>query len=100
MPTRCSLPSTGWSASDVSPRSRSWLAHGGTQWVICALDDETVAHLVQALWVIAETWLAFGELDGNPTDAQDSTRLLRVVLQPYLSPVEVSLRASERLPSG
>lgn len=33
--------------------------------MIGPLDDGTIADLVQALWVIAETWLAFGELDGK-----------------------------------
>jgi len=49
------------------------------------LDDETVADLVHALWIIAETWLAFGELDGSYADAEDGTRLLGVVLRPYLA---------------
>jgi hypothetical protein len=35
--------------------------------------------------VIAETWLAFGELDGSYTDAEHGTRLLSVVLRPYLT---------------
>jgi AcrR family transcriptional regulator len=62
--------------------ARAWRTRG----VIRPLDDATVAELVQALWLIAETWLAFGELDGNRTDAEDGTRLLRVVLRPYLTP--------------
>lgn len=61
--------------------ARSWRTRG----VIRPLDDGTIADLVQALWVIAETWLAFGELDGSHPDAQNGTRLLRVVLQPYLT---------------
>jgi len=58
----------------------AWRARG----LIRPLDDETVADLVHALWIIAETWLAFGELDGSYADSEDGTRLLRVVLQPYL----------------
>lgn len=61
--------------------ARGWRARG----VIGPLDDGTVADLVQALWVIAETWLAFGEIDGKYPDAEDGTRLLRVVLRPYLT---------------
>jgi AcrR family transcriptional regulator len=60
--------------------ARAWRTRG----VIRPLDDATVADLVQALWLIAETWLAFGELDGDRTDAEDGTRFLRVVLRPYL----------------
>jgi AcrR family transcriptional regulator len=59
----------------------AWRAEG----VIAPLDDETVADLVQALWVIAETWLAFDELDGGNADAEHGKRLLAVVLRPYLS---------------
>ena len=59
----------------------AWRARG----LIRALDDRTVADLVQALWVIAETWLAFGEFDGSYPDAEQGTRLLRVVLVPYLT---------------
>ena len=61
--------------------ARAWRARG----VIRRLDDATIADLVQALWVIAETWLAFGELDGRHPDAEDGSRLLRVVLRPYLT---------------
>jgi AcrR family transcriptional regulator len=62
--------------------ARSWRARG----LIRPLDDGSVDDLVQALWVIAETWLAFAELDGSRTDAEAGTRLLRVVLRPYLTP--------------
>jgi hypothetical protein len=61
--------------------ARSWRERG----VIRPIDDDTVADLVQALWIIAETWLAFAELDGTPAEAQGGTRLLRVVLRPYLT---------------
>jgi AcrR family transcriptional regulator len=61
--------------------AHAWRARG----LIRRLDDATVADLVQALWVIAETWLAFGELAGSYADAEHGTRLLRVVLQPYLT---------------
>ena len=61
--------------------ARSWRARG----LIHPLDDGTLADLVQALWVIAETWFGFGELDGNDTDAEHGSRLLRVVLWPYLT---------------
>jgi AcrR family transcriptional regulator len=59
--------------------------------VIRQIDDATVADIVQALWVIAETWLAFGELAGSYADAEHGTRLLRVVLQPYLIQAGVSV---------
>jgi len=41
--------------------AHSWRARG----LLGPVDDETVDDLVQALWIIAETWLAFGELDGS-----------------------------------
>jgi AcrR family transcriptional regulator len=66
--------------------ARAWRARG----VIRPLDDATVADLVQALWLIGETWLPFAELDGDRTDAADGTRLLRVVLWPYLTPADGS----------
>lgn len=69
----------------------AWRARG----VIGPLDDASVTDLVQALWLIAETWLAFGELDGDRTDAEDGTRLLRVVLRPYLTPDGRSTGQSE-----
>jgi AcrR family transcriptional regulator len=52
--------------------------------VLRPLDDQGLADLIQALWVIAETWLAVGELDGTYREAEDGERLLRVVLDPYL----------------
>lgn len=62
--------------------AHSWRVRG----LIRPLDDRTVADLVQALWVIGEAWLAFGELDGKHVDAEEGTRLLWVVLRPYLTP--------------
>jgi len=58
-----------------------WRAQG----VIRPIQDRDVADLVQALWIIAETWLAFGELDGTCVKAEDGARLLRIVLAPYLT---------------
>jgi len=54
--------------------------------LIRPLADGEIADLVQALWIIAETWLAFDELDGASAGADDGARLLRVVLAPYLTP--------------
>jgi hypothetical protein len=62
--------------------------------VIAPLDEQTVADLVQALWVIAETWLAFDELDGSKAQAEHGTRLLAVVLRPYLTPEVGNLATS------
>jgi AcrR family transcriptional regulator len=72
--------------AEFTDLARAWRARG----VIRPLDDATVADLVQALWLIGETWLPFGELDGDRTDAGDGTRLLRVVLWPYLTPADGS----------
>jgi AcrR family transcriptional regulator len=66
--------------AEFTALAHAWRARG----VIRQLDDATVADLVQALWVISETWLALGELAGSYADVEDGTRLLRVVLQPYL----------------
>ena len=74
--------------------AQSWRARG----VIGPLDDATVADLVQALWVIAETWLAFGELDSNHAEAEDGTRLLQVVLRPYLTHDHPSTGRAARRP--
>jgi AcrR family transcriptional regulator len=93
--------------AEFTDLAHAWREQGTIQ----PLDDETVADLVQALWVVAETWLAFEELDGVAADAGQGARLLRVVLRPYLTsaggnvpipqgpvphPVPVSSRASER----
>jgi len=40
---------------------------------------------VDALWIISETWLAFAEIDGAHAEADHGSRLLRVVLRPYLT---------------
>lgn len=60
--------------------ARRWRANG----VLRPLDDQGIADLVQALWVIAEMWLAVGALDGTYVDSADGERLLRIVLEPYL----------------
>ncbi len=46
--------------------------------------------------------MAFGELDGRYADAQDGTRLLRVVLRPYLGNHDESVarQIAEELPAG
>jgi hypothetical protein len=85
--------------------ARRWRSAG----VIRPLDDQGIADLIQALWVIAETWLALGELSGTSVESADGERLLRVVLEPYLLPArsEVTLAdgdadfsASHNLPRG
>jgi AcrR family transcriptional regulator len=68
--------------AEFTDLAAAWRARG----LIRPLDEGTVGDLVQALWVIAEMWLAFGELDGSRPDAELGTRLLRVVLRPYLTP--------------
>jgi hypothetical protein len=85
MATRSSRLSIGRCTRAAWPSSRTWLGRGSARGVIRPVDDETAADLVQALWVIAEMWLALGELDGSYADAEHGTRLLRVVLRPYLT---------------
>ena len=62
--------------------AQSWRARG----VIRPVDEQRVADLVRALWIVAESWLAFAEIDGVHPDADHGTRLLRAVLEPYLTP--------------
>jgi hypothetical protein len=62
--------------------ARRWRSAG----VLRPLDDQGIADLIQAIWVIAETWLAVGELSGTSVESADGERLLRLVLDPYLLP--------------
>ena len=62
--------------------ARRWRSTG----VLRPLSDQGIADLIQALWVIAETWLAVGEVSGTSVGTADGERLLRVVLEPYLLP--------------
>jgi len=48
-----------------------------------ALDDAEIADLVEAIWILSETWLPFSELDGSIPDVDHGTRLLRAVLRPH-----------------
>ena len=51
------------------------------------MDDDRLEDLVQALWILAETWWPFAELDSAETapDPRTGERLLRAVIDPYLS---------------
>ena len=67
--------------------ARSWRDHGE----ILPLGDPELDDLVRALWILAESWFAFEELDGaalggsaDPGSA-GGTRYLRSVLTPYLT---------------
>ncbi|MDY7527370.1 MULTISPECIES: TetR/AcrR family transcriptional regulator [unclassified Cryobacterium] len=69
--------------------ARGWREHGE----IRPLGDRELDDLVRALWILAESWFAFEELDGadtggpsdSTTDSTGGTRYLRAVLTPYLS---------------
>ena len=71
--------------------ARGWRDHGD----IRPLSDPELDDLVRALWILAESWFAFDELDADaPTgiparnrdpDSEGGTRYLRAVLTPYLS---------------
>jgi AcrR family transcriptional regulator len=65
--------------------ARGWRDHGE----IRPLGDPELDDLVRALWILAESWFAFDELDtadsGAPADSAGGTRYLRAVLLPYLS---------------
>lgn len=62
--------------------ARSWRASG-----LLAVDDERLDDLVRALWIVAETWWPFAELDtaGTNPDPRTGERLLRAVIEPYVS---------------
>ena len=75
--------------------ARSWRATG----VIHPISDGDIDDLVQALWVVSEAWLPFGELGGAPVDPGLGTRLLRIVLVPYLVGPEAEGGAIDR-PGG
>ena len=61
--------------------ARRWRAAGLVQDV----DDERLDDLVGALWVVAETWWPFAELDDPEPDPAVGARLARAILEPYLS---------------
>ena len=67
--------------AEFTSLAHAWRVSG----LIRDLDDETIADMVDALWIISETWLAFAEIDGANVEADHGSRLLRVVLQPYLT---------------
>jgi AcrR family transcriptional regulator len=67
--------------AEFTSLAHAWRVGG----LIRDLDDDTIADLVDALWVISETWLAFAEIDGAHAEAEHGARLLRVVLKPYLT---------------
>lgn len=71
--------------------ARGWRDDGD----IRPLSDPELDDLVRALWILAESWFAFDELDSNastgvPTgnrnpESEGGTRYLRAVLRPHLS---------------
>ena len=69
--------------------ARGWREHGE----IRPLGDPELDDLIRALWILAESWFAFDELDtansgetSDPTaESAGGTRYLRAVLLPYLS---------------
>jgi AcrR family transcriptional regulator len=62
--------------------ARAWRAAG----LVRDVDDERLDDVVGALWVIAETWWPFAELDDTDPDPEIGARLARAVLEPYLAP--------------
>ncbi|TFC94504.1 MULTISPECIES: TetR/AcrR family transcriptional regulator [Cryobacterium] len=72
--------------------ARGWRDHGD----IRPLSDPELDDLVRALWILAESWFAFDELDadasggGRDPDSSGGTRYLRAVLLPYLSVCQAS----------
>lgn len=61
--------------------ARRWRADG----IIRPIGDEDLEDLVQAVWILAEMWFAFRELDVPDPAADDGANILRVVLAPYLT---------------
>lgn len=60
--------------------ARAWRAAG----LVRDVDDERLDDVVGALWVVAETWWPFAELDAPDPDPAVGARLVRAVLEPYL----------------
>lgn len=61
--------------------ARRWRAAGDVR----AVDDERLDDVVDALWVLAEAWWPFAELDAADPDPRTGERLARAVLEPYLT---------------
>ena len=63
--------------------ARSWRASGA----IRPEGDDRLDDLVRALWILAETWWSFAELDSEEADPdpRSGERLLRAVIEPYLT---------------
>lgn len=55
------------------------------QGVLRSLTDQEIADVVQTIWVVAESWLAFDTLDGSAIAPEHGSRLLRAVLGPHLA---------------
>jgi AcrR family transcriptional regulator len=66
----------------LSMLARSWRADG----LIWPIDDDDLGDLVQALYLLAETWWPYAGLTSGPPDPADGERLLRALLEPYLAP--------------
>ncbi len=62
--------------------ARGWRAAG----LVRDVDDERLDDVVGVLWVLAETWWPFAELDDPDPDPEVGARLARAVLEPYLVP--------------
>lgn len=60
--------------------ARAWRAAG----LVRDVPDERLDDVVGALWVIAETWWPFAELDDPDPDPEIGARLARAILEPYL----------------
>ena len=61
--------------------ARGWRAAG----LLRDEDDERLDDVVGALWIVAETWWPFAELDDPDPDPEVGARLARSVLEPYLT---------------
>ncbi len=61
--------------------ARAWRAAG----LVVDVPDERLDDVVEALWVLAETWWPFAELDSPDPDPRAGARLARAVLEPYLT---------------
>jgi AcrR family transcriptional regulator len=67
--------------ADFLDLARDWRSTG----VIRPVTDERLDDVVRALWIVAETWWPFAELNAERPRPGDGERLLRAVLEPYLS---------------
>lgn len=65
----------------VTGMATAWRAAG----VIVPVSDAELAAVIEAVWIVSETWLPFAELGGRIADPEHGARLVTAILGPYLA---------------